>query len=290
MEVSRSKLVSNVIGNCPSCDGLVRVPMDAQLESLVRCPHCKGTFAISAVLEQIPELEIVENAKPEKPVPLVDRVLLNENESDRKKFVVPTQLIKGAKRHRGRRNRGVNVETLQPRPRPSYIVKSDENSVQDPNDENNSSFAVTIEPDKTMEVSGASRSHRSSSHSGSSGRPMQKVRVHSSQRHRRLKPIPRSATVEAFKIAFGGLLAFPIAYLILLWGIGQDPLSIAPALGRTMPFIVPKSMRPKTEAAPISSRNQKASEASTDETSLQIRPTLQESILQVPDVAPDKND
>ena len=45
-----------------------------------------------------------------------------------------------------------------------------------------------------------------------------------------------------FKVALGGALAIPIAYLMLLWVFGRDPLSLAPTINRIIPAAVPDYM------------------------------------------------
>jgi hypothetical protein len=289
---SQSKPVSNLIGNCPDCDGLVRIPLEAGQEATVRCPHCKETFSISAVLEQIPLLEIVEPIAPTKLVPIVDRVLHSDEEGDRKgKFVVPTQLVKGAKRRRGRRQRESGTPLTAPAPTPAYSVNS-ENQGADLS--SSDSLAVTIQPDKVMEFSQSSNQRSGRSVSPAS-RAYPKVQVHSSQRHRRLKPIRKNTVVEAFKIVFGAILAFPVAYLILLWVLGQDPFHLATPLSRSVPFVVPKSMRPKpTFSEPVRRRGSvEENQEQTQDLELSTIPSessssgSQEPTQEIPDVAPD---
>ena len=45
------------------------------------------------------------------------------------------------------------------------------------------------------------------------------------------------------KIVVGGLLAFPIAYLMVLWLFHQDPLNLGPSLEKVAPFVVPADLR-----------------------------------------------
>jgi hypothetical protein len=104
-----------------------------------------------------------------------------------------------------------------------------------------------------------------------------------------LKPIPRNPSLEALKITLGGLLAFPVAYLILLWGIGKDPLQVAPALSRTIPFIVPKSMRPKPVLEETAERPRRSRVDDLEEPQIEINPTREDTLLDVPDVSPGKN-
>jgi len=57
----------------------------------------------------------------------------------------------------------------------------------------------------------------------------------------------KKPAVELAKIVAGGLLAVPLALLILLWLPGKwqrDPLRIGPSIGRVLPWIVPTNCRP----------------------------------------------
>ena len=80
------------------------------------------------------------------------------------------------------------------------------------------------------EVSNSSRSS-SSSRSGS--------RTRSSRRQKK----EASAAAEIVKIIFGGILALPIAQLILWWGFNADPASLAEPTSSVVSFIVPPKLR-----------------------------------------------
>ena len=64
------------------------------------------------------------------------------------------------------------------------------------------------------------------------------------------------------KLVVGGLLALPIAYMILFWVFTKDPLNIAPVLYRTVPGIVPEVLVPEAE---IPSNLDLSSEPNTEE-------------------------
>jgi hypothetical protein len=58
---------------------------------------------------------------------------------------------------------------------------------------------------------------------------------------------------EIAKVVAGGLLAIPVALMILLWLPGRwqrDPLGIGPTIGKTLPWAVPANLRPAPSAAP----------------------------------------
>ena len=49
--------------------------------------------------------------------------------------------------------------------------------------------------------------------------------------------------IEVAKIAMGALLALPVAQIIIWWGLGSDPIQIAPSVGKVAPFLVPQKLR-----------------------------------------------
>lgn len=59
---------------------------------------------------------------------------------------------------------------------------------------------------------------------------------------------PKNQWVEMAKVAIGGLMALPVAQVIIWWLIGMDPLNIAPAVARWVPFVVPAKLQQATEA------------------------------------------
>ena len=74
----------------------------------------------------------------------------------------------------------------------------------------------------------------------------QRKRKRRSSRSRRQQP---TSTTEMIKIAFGAILALPLAQLILWWGFQADPLQLAKPTSEVFAFVVPPKMRalPKTE-------------------------------------------
>jgi len=54
---------SIIVGNCISCEGLVRVSARTKANAAIRCPHCQETFPLLRLLESsVPEVEVVEPA------------------------------------------------------------------------------------------------------------------------------------------------------------------------------------------------------------------------------------
>ena len=48
----------------------------------------------------------------------------------------------------------------------------------------------------------------------------------------------------------GGLMALPVAQLMIWWILGTDPIGIAPEISRVIPMVVPPDLR---EGDPIES-------------------------------------
>jgi hypothetical protein len=216
MDTTQKKTDSIIIGNCLACNGLVRIPSTLHAKSTVRCPHCSESFPLQKVIEQsIPELELVDQKPTEEIIPRADQsVRPKTDESTKKtrdKFVVPSQLSKGAVRSRRRRRSSDRSQTAS---------RSDATAGR------RSTDGVRVGPSRSP-----SPSHRSSGGS----------RSHSS-RHRS-KEIETSSVKEILKIVIGALLAFPIAYLLILWIVRTDPLQIAPSIGNVVPLAVPAEYR-----------------------------------------------
>ena len=109
---SQNPFESIIIGNCLSCQGLVRVPATARASSKVRCPHCSNSYLLSQILDQaVPELELVDEPSDTPGVPRVDQILENPEGDEPQKFVVPPQLSKGA--HRSRRRRHADATSTE---------------------------------------------------------------------------------------------------------------------------------------------------------------------------------
>ena len=78
------------------------------------------------------------------------------------------------------------------------------------------------------------------------GKQKKRKRRSSQSRHR--EP---TTTTEMVKIAFGAVLALPLAQLILWWGFQADPLKLAEPTSKVLALIVPPKMRALPEAEPI---------------------------------------
>ena len=119
-----SRPVDFVLGSCPSCEKVVRIPVTAftsQSRSHVRCPICDESFELASVLEKmIPAVEVIDNSKPVAKVKTPGRInaidtpeLFHIAKADHEpitakkngRFIVPELLSKGIKKKKKRSRR-----------------------------------------------------------------------------------------------------------------------------------------------------------------------------------------
>ena len=184
------------------------------------------------------------------------------------KFVVPSQLAKGARRRKSSRRGGSSRSDSS---RSSSRSSGHDSSSRDtrrhdadhggielapPNDPSRQTNSDTYRNGSTSES--ASSSVDSSEHSDDFREHEARRRsqpdfrsdddqAHRSTRHRDRRaeagsPEP-SPVVVFLKIVGGGLLALPLAYLIVMWIFSRDPLGIGESLGEKVPFLVPSALR-----------------------------------------------
>lgn len=263
--MSQSSNITAAYGNCPECGNLVRVPIDAKPRCQVNCPHCQAQFQLYQLLDlTVPELEIVSEttSRPmgKAEIPLVDRVLFSEEGEIRKKFKVPPQLKKGAKRNRRRTQEQSFLD--QSNSSVGTLV-SDEEAIELNGVESHSALSSALDNQDGLsskldtdivEVKLGTSTHRSTHGNrkrSSSRRSRSRHRKHNSFDDFHDEPNPQ---LELIKMLFGGILALPLAYAILLWIFLQDPLGIAPSIGRVAPIAVPRVYRPIPENSPTIQR------------------------------------
>ena len=267
-----------IVGNCISCEGLVRVSAKTKANASVRCPHCQETFPLTALLESVaPEVEILQGgastttsasppvatpasttpapappARPQKAEFYIDQTAETAKDAAGK-FVVPSQLAKGARRRKSSR-RGRSSR--------SSSSRSDSGSSRDGRSEDfdHRNFSRTSNKDQNGEAipsdasrNGSSRDsqQREQSERAEGANPHHAIHSHRSTRHRDQRAIEESsepnAAVAILKIFAGGILAMPISYLIVMWVFSRDPFYIGERLGEKLPFVVPASMRAAAE-------------------------------------------
>lgn len=89
------------------------------------------------------------------------------------------------------------------------------------------------------------------------------------------------------KVVVGGLLAIPIAYLLVLWAFTQDPLNVGPTLGKVVPFMVPAELREdnsESEAEAEQADDESNSEKDVDESDELAVPSLDPNRVLDPDL------
>lgn len=244
-----------ILGNCISCNGLMRVPVTTDVSHVACCPHCEKRFPVQQLIASaIPAAEIIEGEVAEDYTPVVDRVREPADENvvkPRTKFQVPKQIYNGAKHRRRRRRRSRDSDE-----RKEQAVKESERSrvssrhrikvASVPVASTQSATATDSDTAKAIdEVPSSSARSRPSSSSGSSRSESRSSRSRSQSSSRR--PSPRKpeedpdSAVEWLKIGVGGFIAFPLAYLGLMWIAGLDPFGLAPTIHKVVPFVVPSS-------------------------------------------------
>ena len=272
---------SLIVGNCIACSGLVRVSTTASANADVRCPHCQETFPLIRLLESAaPEVEVVEPQAP--PVKKQTQKLYIDQTTETTKdaagkFVVPSQLAKGARRRKSSRSRSDGSRSRsssssseterssrhrsdsrshgdarpssrrKPSPQEQLDERVDETSRKTRHPENESRNApppgiesLDREPEPLVQPRGSSDHSELplSSHRSTRHRDARAAEAHNAQ---------SNPAADFFKMLVGACLALPIAYLIVMWVFSQDPLGIGRGLGEKLPFLVPTALRADAE-------------------------------------------
>ena len=197
--LDQASLESSILGNCLSCEGLVRVPVKSAADSKVRCPHCSTEYRLNEILnESVPALEIIEETSESVDAPLMmEQPTVLQKET----FAVPPQLVEGARRRRST------------------------------NESSEGSFG-------SKRKKFGRRSSRKDKRWRKRSRSDRNLR-HSLRWQSRFSTSVKNPTVEFTKVVFGGLMAIPIAYAIVLWVFNKDPLNVGPQISEYVPFVVP---------------------------------------------------
>ena len=241
MEISNNSQSDNmIVGHCVACDGLVRIPLNANPSSTVRCPRCSAGFKLLDVLERAaPILELVDDQgdvepEPRQPrfVPILDETPAQpETRKPGEKFVVSPILQKNSKRKRHRRRRR-SSEGGSKSPQNGISTKSpvgDAEKLAEP----------SLEIDHSRVTSQKSSAPRSVASSETKKRP-------APRRPKKSRQVSNSSSggFELVKIVLGAALALPVAQLLIWWFAGTDPLNLGPTVSRIMPFVVPAEFQP----------------------------------------------
>lgn len=266
MSTPSENRTSHLLANCLDCQGLVRVPATARPNQSVSCPHCGVSFSLERVLDQqVPEVQFLNGEAP----PAVGSAAINVGESSAveqveqapviepgSKFQVPPQLAKGVRRRKRRRRSREKSSPSGTEASENSKARRDERRREEAAAQAAALSVGTGPGTEVVTDSAASSqmapserapSERSSSQNGSSQRSSRSESGERS-RSRQRSSSSRNAQPESrpffewLKIVLGGALAIPIAYLMLLWVFGRDPLSLAPTIYQIIPAAVPEYM------------------------------------------------
>ncbi len=206
-----------VVGNCIGCNGLVRFPAQTRAHAMVRCPRCAQTYRLAEILDpDIPALEIVEEpahlntATAGSDEAAVSNKYEPMTEQENGRFIVPDYLAKAAERKPRRRSRSNSGVSN------SGVSESDA---------------------RNQDLDSARERAREQETRVGRGRP--------SRRSPKRNPF-----LDFIMYLLGGLMALPVAQLMIWWILGTDPIGIAPEVSRVIPMVVPPDLR---EGDPIES-------------------------------------
>jgi len=224
MSSASDKKSNFFFANCLHCEGIIRVPIKVRADSIVNCPHCDSRFQLTDFMDQIPEVQVNSglefNGNGALSTDEFQIETASGTEQQDGKFVVPPQLAAGIKKRRRRRRRSSESAESATRADANQQISEAEEHRRNRRDERaqkerekiqlqRENAAVTVDPHK-----------------------------------RRTRPAApkRNPILEGIKILLGGLLAAPIAYLLLMWLFSKDPLGLSPTIYNYAPLLVPESL------------------------------------------------
>ena len=250
---------SIIVGNCIVCEGLLRVSAKAKSNAQVRCPHCQETFSLASLLESaVPEVEMLQpdasaassvasptvtatttTDTPEKKDLYIDKGV-DTSKDAAGKFVVPSQLAKGARRRKSSRSRSSS--------RSGSSSRSSRDGHRSGSSDHRSDEGRGASDGSRSEGSRSESDARGSNEFADDSSRSPEGASHRSTRHRDKRATQAAASepnpfVTFLKILAGAGIALPIAYLIVMWGFTRDPLGIGKQIGERMPFVVPAAFR-----------------------------------------------
>lgn len=245
-----------LFANCEQCQGIVRIPITVRPESSVSCPHCNQQFKLANVLaQQVPEVQLIDGL----PESLTSAASVEEPEFNKGtekqdgKFIVPPQLAAGIRKRR-RRRRSSSEKSSSSRAQASTPPSgTSSNHTDRPLSEAEESKIARREEharqkrDKLEQQRKAAAKRQAAAEQGhdpNQRRESSGSRESSSSR----QSSKRSPVVEALKIAVGGMVAIPIAYLLLMWVFSRDPLSLKDSIGAVAPSLLPPAFKFEDES------------------------------------------
>lgn len=257
---------SQIVATCPRCGALAYLPPVMSTMTTVRCPHCQHQYCLAEILPEDMQTLNVVTATPESTPPAEEPVIVPPVFS---KLQVSPILRKGARR-RGSQAAEDVVGAL------SDLAESTGNS---------SSSELTWSGaeqtwDGELKPGSESISSKTAARSfgGDSSRGRRSAQSSSkssrSRRHRSRESSRNSfsgfsdsnrSAVEIVKMILGGLMALPVAQIVIWWGLGQDPLKLGPTVGAKMPALVPPALRESAQPkVPVTAGEDSTSSQSTE--------------------------
>ncbi len=222
-----------LFANCEQCHGIIRIPITVRPDSSVSCPHCENQFQLSSVLDQqVPEIQMLDGSSPPTHNITVKDVEIDTGTAIKQqdgKFVVPSQLAAGIKKRKRRRRKSSSERSAEP-------VSPANGSTRQLSEADE--LRIARREDRTNRERDKLQQQRNASAARARGE-LPKGPARGSSRRKSSK---RSPVIEVFKIAVGGMLAIPIAYLLLMWMFSRDPLSLAPTIYDYAPGLVPGAL------------------------------------------------
>lgn len=245
MNPSSDKKPEYLFANCTQCEGIIRIPITVRPDSTLVCPHCNDQVKLDIVLaQQVPEVKYADGTPPSATESSSDSDELESIQIETEgataqqdgKFVVPPQLAAGIKKRRRRKRSSESRSKSRESSKSDGKLSEAEEIRRARRDEHQKREREK----KKLEIERANA-------------PIAVPRPTSRKSSSRHNTPKRSPVVEALKVIAGGLLAIPIAYLLLMWVFSRDPLGLAPSIHSAAPYLVPDAMIAVEEESGISS-------------------------------------
>lgn len=249
MSPTSDKKSNFFFANCLQCEGIIRIPITIRPDSSVGCPHCKSQFDLYALLDHIPEVSVEEAAAADLSDSSEEFQIDTATSAEKQdgKFVVPPQLAAGMRKRRRRRRRSSESSSTDSQSGSS----SSGSSLNGHSTGASTSSSDSIDPNRQLseaeELRLARREERAQKERDKIQQQREAAALRAAGQHRRSGSSRRaepkqSAVFEATKIIIGGMLAAPIAYLLLMWVFSRDPLGLVPTINSYAPVLVPEAL------------------------------------------------
>lgn len=245
-----SSPIENLVTSCPQCNSLVGLPSIMSLDAVVRCPVCHHKYSLRARLpQQIPQLELVVESEEAEGEPSGSLAI-----DPTAKLEVSEILRKNAKLSRRRRHRRSHRESERhiqdalPTSAPDNLVVVGEKETTSFADFQNAAAPPSNDHRRSRSRPGPSSTPQSGNVEITKLQTAGELAAYERQTARRSSSQRRGSAssranseqwIEIGKVVLGGLLALPVAQLIIWWVLAVDPLQLAPSVAKVVPFVVP---------------------------------------------------